>query len=294
MITDVEAATPALCRLQLGNELRQLRMAAGLKGAQVVKKLIWSPSKLTRLESGDNAEVHPDDVLALCEVYKASSEVTARLEAYAVVTRTKRDWWLKPEFRPVISPGFRAFLDLEATASTVQTYEAEFIPGLLQTKPYMHAIYQRAPVALSPEDVERVIALRTARQEILLRSQAPLKFTAIINEAVLRRPVGKSSVMRSQLAHIVEVAESRHNVRVQVVPFRAGVHPGMDGSFVVFNFPERLALKPMVYLESLADAWIKRNEGDVERYVDAFSDLQALAPGPEESLSMIKEAIKEH
>ena len=90
------------------------------------------------------------------------------------------------------------------------------------------------------------------------------------------------------------MVESRPNVRVQVVPFRAGVHPGMNGSFVVLQFPEAVALKPMVYLENLADALVKRSDGDVERYADAFSELQALAPGPKESLSMIKEAIKEH
>ncbi len=79
MITDVEAATPALCRLQLGSELRQLRLAAGLKGAQVVKKLIWSPSKLTRLETGENSTVEPADVMALCEIYGADPETAARL-----------------------------------------------------------------------------------------------------------------------------------------------------------------------------------------------------------------------
>ena len=68
----------------------------------------------------------------------------------------------------------------------------------------------------------------------------------------------------------------------------------MEGPFVLFQFPDMLALKPMVYLEGLVDAWVKRGDSDVERYTDAFSDLRALAPGPQESLSLIKEAIKDH
>jgi transcriptional regulator with XRE-family HTH domain len=294
MITDVEAATPALCRLQLGNELRQLRLASRLTGAQVVKKLIWSPSKLTRLETGENSEVHPADVAALCEIYQADPETRARLEAYATITKTKRDWWLSPEYRPVIGPGFKAFLDLEATAATLQNYEAEFVPGLLQTEAYVRVIYQRAHQGLPPEDIDRMVALRTTRQEILSRPESPLKYTAIINEAVLHRQVGEPPVMRGQLAHIAEMVESRPNVRVQVAPYRAGAHPGMNGSFVVLQFPDKLSLKPMVYLEGLVDALVKRSDNDVERYSEAFSDLQALAPGPKESLSMIKEAIKEH
>jgi transcriptional regulator with XRE-family HTH domain len=297
MNPDVEAATPALCRLQLGTELRQLRLTAGLKGSQVVAKLRWSPSKLTRLETGENAAVEPDDVVALCDIYRADEEARERLHGYAVVTCIKRDWWHSREYRPVIGPGLKAFLDLEATATSLQTYESEFVPGLLQTEAYVHAIHQihqRAREALSAQDMNRTATVRTTRAEVLSRPDSPLKFTAIINEAVLRRPVGRPPVMRDQLTHIVEVVESLPNVRVQIMPFRVGAHAGMDGPFFVFQFPERLALKPMVYVENLSDAWLKRGDSDVERYRDAFSDLQALAPGPLESLSMIKEAIKEH
>ena len=294
MITDLEAATPALCRLQLGSELRQLRLAAGLKGSQVVKRLLWSPSKLTRLETGENTSVETADVMALCEIYGVDLERRSVLLSYAAVTKTKRDWWLTPEYRQVISPGLKAFLDLEATATAVQNYQAEFVPGLLQTEAYIRALNELAVNRPTDEEADMIAAIRTRRQDVLSRPESPLKFTAIINEAVLLRPVGRRPVMRDQLGHIVDVVESRPNVRVQVVPFSVGAHSGMDGSFVLIQFPEKLSLKPMVYLEGLVDAWVKRGERDVERYADAVSDLQALAPGPRESLHMIKEAIKEH
>jgi hypothetical protein len=233
-------------------------------------------------------------VMALCDIYGADAETRARLLGYAAVTKTRKDWWASPEYRPVIGPGFRAYLDLEATATAVQTYQAEFIPGLLQTEPYVHAIYQWAGSGVPAQDAERMAAVRATRREVLSRPDAPLKYTAILNEAVLRRRVGQPPTMRNQLEHIVEVVESHANVRVQVVPFRAGAHPGMDGSFVLLQFPELLSLRPMVYLENRVDAVVKRGESDVERYGEAFSDLRAFASGPEESLSLIKEAIKEH
>ncbi|MFF5564816.1 helix-turn-helix domain-containing protein [Streptomyces sp. NPDC012623] len=292
MNTDVESATPALCRLQLGKELRNLRLRAGLTSTQVVRKLFWSPSKLTRLETGENLVVEPSDIMALCQIFEADAETTAMLKGYAAVTKTKRDWWQSSEYRPVIPPGFKAYLGLEATATTLHNYESEYVPGLLQTEAYVRAIYERAHQGLGEEEISRMIAVRMTRQEALHR-ESPLKFAAIFSESVLRRRVGGSAVTRGQLAHIAEIA-SLPNVRVQVVPFAAGAHPGMDGAFHTLQFHDRDALKPIIYFENLADTWVSRRQSDVELHEEAFSELQALAPGPQESLSMIKKAMKEH
>jgi transcriptional regulator with XRE-family HTH domain len=294
VITDIESATPALCRLQLGSELRRLRLHAGLAGSQVARRLLWSPSKLTRLETGENSVVEQTDVMALCEMYGADSETQAQLMGYAAVTKTRKDWWQSPEYRPVIRPVFKAFLGLEATASTLHNYEAEFVPGLLQTEAYVRVIHERAHHGLSAEEVNRLVEVRMMRQEVLRRQDNPLKYTAIINEAVLHRPVGGADLMRRQLTHIVETAEELPTIRVQVVPYRVGAHAGMNGAFHVLRFPDGAAIKSIVYLEHLADAWVSRREGDVERYEEAFTELQAVAPGPRESLTMIKKAIKEH
>nr|WSZ98565.1 helix-turn-helix domain-containing protein [Streptomyces sp. NBC_00857] len=292
MITDVESATPALCRLQLGNELRHLRMQAGLTSSQVVRKLFWSPSKLTRLETGENSVVEPSDVMALCQIFEADVETTELLKGYAAVTKTRRDWWQSTEYRPVISPGFRAYLGLEATAVTCHKYESEYVPGLIQTEEYVRVIYRGAHHGLSDEEIDRMVAVRMTRQEALHR-ESPLKFAAIVSEAVLHRQVGGPAVTRAQLAHIAEVA-SMPNVRIQVVPFKLGDHPGMHGAFTTLQFRDRDAIKPIIYFENLADAWVSRRQSDVERHEEAFNELQALAPGPQESLSMIKRAIEEH
>ncbi|WP_345025818.1 helix-turn-helix transcriptional regulator [Streptomyces sedi] len=271
-----------------------MRLATGLKASQVVRRLLWSPSKLTRLETGENTTVEQTDVMALCEMYGADEETRAHLMGYASVTKTRKDWWQSPEYRPVIRPVFKAFLGLEATASSLHNYEAEFVPGLLQTEAYVRVIHEHAHQGKSREDVDRLVAVRMARQEVLRRRASPLRLTAIVNEAVLRRRVGDGELMRDQLTCIVETAEALPNVRVQVVPFAAGHHPGMNGRFEVLRFPEGAALKSIVYLENLADGWVSRREPDVERYDEAFTELQALAPGPRDSLNMIKRAIKEH
>lgn len=294
MIADIESATPALCRVHLATELRRLRQAAGLTSAEVVGRFGWSGSKLTRLETAENSVVDPADVIALCEVYGTDRDTSALLESYAKVTKTKKDWWQVPEYRQAIPPGFKAYLGLEATASALHNYESEFVPGLLQTEEYVRAIHQRAHQGLSVEEIDRVVAVRMTRQESLRREESPLRFEAVINEAVLHRQVGDSAVTRAQLAHIAELAFSLSNVRVQVVPYRVGAHPGMNGAFTILQFHDRDALTPIVYLENLADEWVTRREDRVSAHEQAFTGLQALAPGPQESLSLIKKAIKEH
>ncbi|MER5968163.1 helix-turn-helix transcriptional regulator [Streptomyces sp. NPDC002055] len=288
----IEAATPALCRLQLGSELRQLRTKSRMKAAEVCRILSWSGSKLTRLETADNGIVEPADVMALCQIYGVSTEKQRTLTGYATVTKTKKDWWQEPDVRDVIPPGFKAYIGLEATAEKLENYESEFVPGLLQTEQYIRSIYQQAHTGLPEEQTDRRVAVRMTRQEALHREASALEFTAIINESVLRRKVGSAAVMKAQLRHIADLADSNPHVKIQVVPFGIGAHPGMNGAFTVLKFGMP-SLKPIVYLENLGGAGVSRRENDVKKYEAAFNDLQALAPGYQESLSMIHTASKE-
>jgi hypothetical protein len=256
--------------------------------------MLWSPSKLHRLETADNVAVEVEDVVKLCEMYGADAHVTEKLKGYAKVTKTKKDWWESPEYSPGIRPGFSAFLGLEAVATSLHAYENEFVPGLLQTEAYVRVIHRRAHQALTPEEIDREVAIRMTRQQALRRATAPLRFAAIINETVLRQAIGGAEVMREQLLHIADVVSTAPNVRVQVVPYKAGSHPGMNGPFTVMHFRDHEVLKPIVYLENLVGAWTARRRKDVERYEEAFEDLQAMALSPVDSLQMIKAAIEEH
>ncbi|MFB8352454.1 helix-turn-helix domain-containing protein [Streptomyces niveus] len=277
--------------MQLGSELRQIRIRRGLTSTQVVKKLLWSPSKLTRLETGDNATVEPSDIMALCQVYGVDEATAEQLKEYAAVTKTKREWWQSTQFRPIIGPGPRAFLGLESSAAALHAYNSEYVPGLLQTAEYVRVLHRHAHDGRADDDIDLMVDLRLRRQKVL-RRDPPLKFAVVINEAVLLRQVGGPSVMKAQLAQMIEVA-SEPNVKLQVVPFRAGVHRSMNGAFSTIRFPDALALKPIVHLEHLADHWVLRRSVDVELYEDAFNELQALSPGPQESLRIIETAMKE-
>ncbi|UGQ09422.1 helix-turn-helix domain-containing protein [Yinghuangia sp. ASG 101] len=288
----MESAPPALCRLQLGTELRRLRMESGHKAGAVAKRLLWSPSKITRLEKGENAIVELTDVMALCEVYGADAETRSVLEGYAVVTKTRRDWWQSPKFRPVIRPSLRAFIGQEATAERLQTYQSEFVPGLLQSEPYVRALHQAAHIGLDEADVDLLVTMRMTRQEVLHRPDSPLKLTAVVNESVLRREVGGTAVARQQLGYMADLARLP-NVRLQVVPFKVGVHPAMDGQFTILAFAKDAGLRPLIYMEKLADDWVVREDRVVTKYQEAFDELQAVASSPQDSLRMIDQAIKE-
>ncbi|MFE3599234.1 helix-turn-helix domain-containing protein [Streptomyces sp. NPDC059142] len=286
-----QPASPTLCRLQLGNELRQIRLRKGLTSTQVVKKLIWSPSKLTRLETGENATVEPADVMALCQIYEVDEETAKQLEQYAAVTKTKRDWWQSPEYRPVIGPGPKAIHGLESSAASLHAYNSEWVPGLFQTPEYIRTLHRHSHGHSSEEDIECMVELRQKRQKVL-RQEVPLKFAVVVNEAVLLRQVGGRVVMKAQLARMIEEA-SAPNIDLQVVPFKAGHYRAMNGPFTIIRFREESAVKPIVYLENLADHWVLRRSPDVEMYEEAFNELRALAPGPQESLNLITKAMKE-
>lgn len=292
MTGDMESAPPALCRLQLGTELRRLRLESGHKAGAVAKRLLWSPSKITRLEKGENAIVELTDVMALCAVYGADAETRSVLEGYAVVTKTRRDWWQSPKFRPVIRPSLKAFIGQEATAERSYSYQSEYVPGLLQSEPYARAIHQAANTGMNAEEVDRLIIVRMTRQEVLHRPDSPLKLTVIVNEAVLRRQVGGADVMRQQLGHMIDAARLP-NVRVQVVPFKVGMHPAMAGPFTILAFRKDTGLKPLVYVELLADDLVIRDDRMVAKHEETFDELQAVASSPQESLHMIDQAIKE-
>jgi transcriptional regulator with XRE-family HTH domain len=290
MAYELEAASPAMCRLYLGLELRELRQNAALTAKEVAERTSWSVPKITRMEI-NSSPVDPMDVRVLCQIYDAGTEKTALLEDYALVTKTKRDWWQSSEYKSLLRPGFQAFIGLEATASELHEYSSEFVPGLFQTEAYIRAIYRLSDSGHSPEEIERHVEVRLNRQEILVRQKRPVQLSVIVNEAVLRREVESPELMRGQLTHLATVARYP-NVRLQVVPFKAGVHPGMSGPFIVLTFPDA-AIKPIVYLENLASAGVTSKPEDVAKYERAFTDLIATALGHEASLSLIEEVRKE-
>ncbi|MEU0940886.1 helix-turn-helix transcriptional regulator [Embleya sp. NPDC005971] len=291
MIEDIESATPALCRLQLGAELRRLRHRADLKSSQVARRLRWSPSKVTRVEYGDNAVVEPDDAVMLCDLYGADPATRSLLHDFAVVTKTKQNRWQSSGDHPAVQPTLHTFVELERAAVALRCYASKYVPGLLQTAAYARETHRTAVSRFSADEIELRVATRLSRQVALHREDAPLELFVILNEGVLRR-TADSAMTREQLRHLASMS-TLDNVQVQVIPFAAGFHTGMNGPFTIFRFAKTSAARPIVYLENLAASWVIAQETVIENYERAFSELQALAPGPREARNIIHKVLKE-
>jgi len=260
-------------------ELRQFREHAGLTGEQVAEQMGWSVAKVYRIE-GDRVRVLPRDVQRLLKLYGISGEQAEAVLELARAARAK-DWW--HQYSGAIPEWFQFYVGLEAATSGMQEYCAELVTGLLQTEAYARAV-MAAAARSDVEEMDRQVAVRLERQKRLTSADAPALWV-VLNEAVLHRQVGGPAVMRDQLAHIAQMA-GRGNVTVQVLPFTAGAHPAMLGSFTLMQFPDP-ADKDVVYLEAETSALYLEKPEDVRRYNLMIDYLRAQALGPAESRALI-------
>lgn len=277
--------SPTVRGRRLRYELRRLREQRGLTIEQVSEQSggDWTPSAISRWETGDR-RIRPVDLRALLDIYEVAGEPREVLLTLAREAR-QRGWW-QSYSSDAVPEWFQVYLGLEAEASSIHAYDAELVPGLLQTADYYRAFMRAAPAAGDHETIERKIAVRTGRQERLTADDPP-ECWFILGEAVIRRIVGGSQVMRPQLQHIVQMADRPH-LNVQVLPFKAGAHPAMDGSFIILGFPE--APDPdVVYLESQTGSLYLEKPPEVERYQAMFNHLVAKALDPDESKNLIAE-----
>jgi transcriptional regulator with XRE-family HTH domain len=273
-------------RRRLRAEIRGWRQEAGLTQEEVAKAMDWSLSKVIRIEAG-SVGISTNDLRALLRLYKISDpDRIGDLIALARLAR-ERSWW--STHRDILPPQLIQFIEYEAAASVNRGFQPLLIPGLLQTKDYARAvIHQLANAATreeQPERLDSMLEVRMKRQELLDRVDPPtLHF--ILDEAVIRRSVGGKVVMRGQIHHLIEVS-ARQNLTVQVVPFSAGVHPGMQGSFVILQFPDP-ADDDVLYLEGArGDLIIRDMPEDVAAHEDMFDKLRRLSLGPAESVSYL-------
>lgn len=240
-----------------------------------------SAAKVYRIE-GNKVRVLARDVQRLLRLYGIGGEQADAVLELARLARAK-DWW--HQYSGAIPEWFQFYVGLEAAAIAMHEYNVELVTGLLQTEAYARAVMAAAMRANSTdEDIDRQVAVRMERQKRLTAPDAPVLW-AVMNEAVLHRQVGGPQVMRDQLAHIAEVA-ARPTVTVQVLPYAAGAHPAMLGSFTVMKFPGP-ADRDIVYLEAETGALYLEKPDDVARYSLMIDYLRAQALGPAESRALI-------
>ncbi len=281
---------PAVRRRKLGAELRALRTGAGLTSGEAARLVGWHQSKVSRIETGSSG-VKPADVRLLLDAYGVQdSRLRELLEVLAGSDEGggRHHWW--HAYRGVLPPTYRDFISLESQASAMRTLETSVVPGLLQTPEYARAVTRAAVSGLTDEagaDDERLdalVAVRLARQDVL-HADPPLRLSAVLDEAVLRREIGGPEVMARQLARLTEAARLPH-VRLQVLPFAAGEHIGITGPFVIFSFSRTSDLDVVVLDHLTSSLYLERKE-DLRAYTEAFNALRIHALSPEESLDYI-------
>ncbi|MFI0238150.1 helix-turn-helix domain-containing protein [Streptomyces sp. NPDC016845] len=269
-------------RILLGSQLRRLRESRGITREAAGYSIRASESKISRLELG-RVSFKARDVEDLLTLYGVSDEAERGALLSLVKEANVAGWW--HSYSDVLPGWFQTYVGLEGAASAIRGYEAQFVHGLLQTEAYAHAVVERGMRGASHEDVERRVALRLARQKVLVAERAP-EVRFVLDEAALRRVHGGPEVMRGQLDHLVEAAQMPH-ITLQVVPFGHGWHAGESGTFTLLSFPES-DLPDVVFLEQLTSALYLDKAEDVAQYEKAMQRLQEECPSPEESLRLLE------
>ncbi|MEY8040057.1 helix-turn-helix domain-containing protein [Saccharopolyspora cebuensis] len=283
-------ATPTVRRLQLGNELRHARLAAGLEQADAAKILDCNLTKISRLELGQSG-ITKGDLLLLLTEYGDTDEHKQWMVELAR-TRSARGRW--GGYRAVFPEWFRQYVDLETDASDMRQVQSELVPGILQTEAYIRALHASWPRA-SSDGVDANVRARQERQEIFTR-KAPPQAAFILSESCLRRQIGSPSVMAEQLRYLEEVA-LMDNIHLQVMPFDAQTYAGaISYDFTLLTIPSQGATADLefVYVESFDDARYLDSKDGVAAYVNLWSRLQAAALGPKESLDRIGTVAKQY
>ncbi|MCK9878262.1 helix-turn-helix domain-containing protein [Frankia sp. Ag45/Mut15] len=281
------SAGPTVRSRRLGAELRRLREAAGLTAGEAGQAIRASDAKISRIENGRVA-VRALDVGDLLTLYGVDD--VGQREAILVLAReTRRQGWWR-SFGDVVPRWMEVYIGLEADASSINVYQSSLVEGLLQTPEYAAAVIRSTWPELPGDEVRRRVALRTSRQERLTGSQPP-RLWVVLDEAVLRRPVGGPDVLDAQLRHLLD-AGTRPNVTIQVLPFNVGGHTALGTSFTHLAFPDPDDPE-VVYLEVLTGSLYVEKPEEVRQYRDKLDHLRALALNPRDSTEMIQSLVRD-
>jgi hypothetical protein len=268
--------SPTVRRRRLARELRKLREAAGLTADEVNKQLEWANGKVNKLERALTVRPRVTDVRILLDTYDLTDQ--DKREALFALTRDarQRGWWTT---YGVLDDNY---VEFEAEASKISTYELAIVTGLLQTPAYARAI-QRGWLMKDEEEIERLVGLRMERQKIL-EDENPPKLWAIIDEAALTRSFGSREAKIEQLQRLIDTEQMEHVV-VQVLPTVAAPHPGLGGSFVILDYEDDPSL---VYRETRPGSSYVEGVAEVEERREVFQHLSATALGPDESIAWLR------
>ncbi|WP_225994216.1 helix-turn-helix domain-containing protein [Actinomadura rudentiformis] len=273
----------------LRSDLVRIRRERSLTQEQVAEQLEWSPSKLIRVEGG-RSSITKVDLDALLALYGVTSESQReRLHALNRGARA-RAWW--NEFKSESPPTYLNYVGYEAGAAFIRQFQPSVVPGLLQTREYSEA---QTAALVSEAKVGAAVNLRMRRQEELAKRSTPPRRYFVVDEAVIRRHVGKNrdpAIMPAQLRHIADMTEQDDRLTFRIVPFEAGEHPGLTGAFTLLEFDG--GLSNMLYLDTGREiSMVMGDDPEVGRFAADFETLLEVALSAEESRELLLSAAEE-
>lgn len=282
-----ETTSPVVQRRRLRTELRRARLDAGLTQEQVATAMEWSLSKLIRIENG-SVGISLNDLKAILSHYKITDEKrTAELIALSRGARA-RSWW--SDYRDV-PPRLVQLIEYESASFIIRNFQPMLIPGLLQTEEYATATTRTLRPQATDQEVSITVELRMKRQQLLQQSEMPLMFF-IVDEGAVRRIVGGQEAMRRQIRRLLDESE-KPTVTIEIVPFSAGAHPGMQGPFMLFEFPDAED-DDALYLEGPSESrWNRDDPEEISSFRERFEVLRALSLGPEGSVDLLHRLLGE-
>lgn len=280
----VNGSPKMLARKLLARQLKHLREQAGLTQAQAANKIRTASTTISKIETWERNVPGPHLELMI-QVYGVKAAHAMTLWELAKQAR-EAAWW--ESYGDNVPEWFVEFVGLETAAKQVDSYESEYVPGLLQIRDYTEALARGFNSAEPSDNGEGLVAVRTARQQRLAGGDLTLR--AVLNEGALHRKVGGVDVMRRQLAWLREAAQ-RPNITLQILPFSVGPHPGMTGPFTILRFPDPSL--DMVFIEIRGDGIYRDGATDVARHEADFERLCCLALGEGDTTRKLKEIEKE-
>jgi transcriptional regulator with XRE-family HTH domain len=273
-----EVRSPTVRRRELGALLRKLRTEKGLTVEQAAEQLMFSMSKLSRMETGHGV-ASPRDIRDICSLYEVTDKAERERMLRLAAEGKQAGWWQSYDLP------YSTYVGLEAEATAISDFQSSVVPGLLQTADYARAGHEGAMPRLSSEEIERRIEAKLTRQALLGQDDPP-DFSAVLDEAVLHRMVGGPAVMSAQLGRLIE-ATNRPKVTIQVIPFTLGAHPGVESNFNILEMPS--PTPGVVFVEGLVGSiYLERSE-ELTRYRQIFERLQAIALSPKDTIALIAE-----
>ncbi|MFF2198122.1 Scr1 family TA system antitoxin-like transcriptional regulator [Streptomyces sp. NPDC058157] len=255
-----------------GDWLKAQRKAAGLTQQQLADDALMTRTHIAHIEAGRRTPSREDAV---------------RLDRALGTGDVLRSFL--PQEDVAVADYFEAARQLEKQATEIREFAISFVPGILQTEAYMRAVLSTAFPPWSDEECDRIVVTRLERAEILRNPATPVVWM-LLDEAVLRRPIGGPNVMAEQLMHIVHLAESQR-IRLHVLPFSAGSHPLGQAMLTLMRFADQ---PPAGYTEAIYSAKLHDSPHVVERMHAAYDFALGDALPRKESVAFLRATAKEY